>query len=182
MHDSNGRELKLEQLKPGANVERVLCFTIKDAIDTLNSDNMPTFDNPDDVTDIVFSVGFNDSRRGVSPQTIRENTWNMQVEYFKKFRNARQHISAFLPLGDPQIEANDVLQKHAILTGCNFISMKGFRDRFTGSLRPNLIQGIHLKEVGLRTFAKAIKKSLFSPSNVDNQTLGALMRVAECVE
>ena len=134
------------------------------------------------MSDIVFSVGFNDSRHGLSAKKIREKTFEMQKAYYKIYRNARQHLSAFIPLGDQQIESNNELQKHAIATGCNFISMKSFRDRNTGSLRQNLIKGIHFQEVGLRTYAKAIKKSLFSPSNIGNETLSAAMRVAGCDE
>ena len=62
-------------------------------------------------------------------------------------------------------------------TGCNFISMKGFRDKVTGGLRSNLIEGIHLKEIGLRTFAKAIKKSLYSPSNLNNEAIATIARL-----
>ena len=165
--------MKLEQLKPGSHVERAERFTIADAIS-----NVPAINDPDNVSDIVFSVGFNDSRRGVSPKKICEDTMLMQIAYYKKFKNARQHLSAFIPLSDQQIEANDMLQKHALNTGCNFISMKNFRDRNTGSLRQNLVKGIHFQEIGLRTHAKAIKKSLFSPSNLDNERLSAFMRFA----
>ena len=173
IHDSNGRDLNLPQLKPDANVKRETRYTIDEA-----TQNIPQIDCPDNVSDIVFAVGFNDTRRGTSPKKIREYTLNMQIEYHKRFKNARQHLTAFIPLSDQQIEANLMLQRHAENTGCNFISMKGFRDKVTGGLRSNLINGIHLKEIGLRTFAKAIKKSLFSPSNLTNEAIASITRLS----
>ena len=101
----------------------------------------------------------------------------MQTEYHKRFKNARQHLTAFIPLGDQQIEVNAILQRHAENTGCNFISMKDFRDKVTGGLRSNLIDGIHLKEIGVKTFAKAIKKSLYSPSNLTNEVMATITRL-----
>ena len=75
------------------------------------------------------------------------------------------------------VTCSSVTLRHAENTGSNFISMKGFRDKVTGGLRSNLIDGIHLKEIGLRTFAKAIKKSLYSPSNLNNDAIATIARL-----
>ena len=105
----------------------------------------------------------------------------MQLKYRNKFVNARQHITALPPLSDSQIEVNHVLQKLANHTGSNYITTKAFRDRITGQMRRNLIHGIHYNDVGVKTLAREIKKSLFSESNISNTCLTTLNQMEQTI-
>ena len=177
--DSNGRGLDLNLLKPTPEVkiERVYRFTLPEAIETI-----PEIENPDSISDVVFQVGLNDSRRGLSADRIRNDTLEMQMRYKQKFKNARQHIVALPPLSDSQIETNKSLQKLANHTNCNFITTKAFRDRTTGQMRQNLVDEYHYNAVGIKTLAREIKKSLFSPSNLNSTSLNTLIEMQESVK
>ena len=74
-----------------------------------------------------------------------------------------------------------MLQKLARHTESNFITTKAFRDRQTGKMRMNLVDGIHYNNLGIRTLAREIKKSLFSHSNLDTQTLDTLIRMEQTI-
>ena len=132
--------------------------------------------------DIVFATGFNNSREGMSISKLKEKTFEMQKAYHKKFPNARLHLTSYIPFGDRQLEANEMLNVLSQDTGCQFISTKAFRDSNTGDLRPNLTKGIHLKEIGLKTYTKAIMKSLFSPENIGNPTMATIVRLSDNAE
>ena len=101
--DSNGKGLNLNLLKSGEDdrIERTYRYTVSEA-----THNIPKVDKPEEVTDIVFQVGLNDSRKGLSATEIRESTLKMQMKYQKHFKNARQHLTALPPLNDPQIKTN----------------------------------------------------------------------------
>ena len=142
-------------MKPEAHVIKADRYTINEAID-----NIPTIDQPSNVKDIVFQVGFNDYRKGSPPQKIQEKFLSMQLEYFEKYPLARQHIMAIPPIGKTHGDVNDVLQKLSKFTETNFISLKALRDTRTERIRPNLMYGIHYNEYGIKLVARDIKKSL----------------------
>ena len=182
--DSNGKKLDLELLKPCAinKIQRDYKFTVTEA-----TDGIPTTTNPDEVTDLVFQVGLNDSRHGISAEKICENTLEMQLKYRKSFKNARQHIVALPPLDNRQIDTNYRLQKLSKYTGSNFVSTKAFRDRMTGNLQKNLMEKVgrsgetdyHYNDIGIKTLSKEIKKSLFSESNLKGGDLDHLQTMRE---
>ena len=60
--------------------------------------------------------------------------------------------------------------------------MKAFRDWNTGELRENLINGFHLKDIGIRTLCKAVRKSLYSPNNISNDTLAHIVQISDMAE
>ena len=149
-------------------------YTTTEAID-----NIAVVDDPDSVTDVVFQIGFNDTRRGLSTERIRENLLETQLLYNRRFRNARQHLTGLPPLSDAQVEVNGMLNRLALHTGSNIISTKQFRDRNTGQMRSNLMNGIHYNEVGIRILAKEMKKSLYSDANIGNGCLTMLNNLAQ---
>ena len=100
-----------------------------------------------------------------------------QEDKDKRFRNARQHITALPPMSDDQIETNRELQKLSNHTACNFISTKAFRDRMTGQMRRNLMKGYHYNDIGVKTLAREIKKSIFSDSNKNSTCLDKLIEM-----
>ena len=138
--DSNGQMLKPELLKPAPDAQVNFAhnkYTVTDALNAVET--VPYYGNPETVTDIIFQVGLNDTRQGVSSDKICNQTFEMQMAYSKKFTKARQHIVALPPLDDAQIEINNQLQKLCNHTKSNFVSTKAFRDRVTGRLRRNLM-------------------------------------------
>ena len=151
-------------------------FTTAEAIS-----DVPLIDDPDAVTDIIFHIGLNDTRRGFSTEKIRENLLDAQMKYHAIYRRARQHLCGLAPLSDSQIEVNAMVQKLAQHTGSNLISTKQLRDRATGQLRLNLMvsDGFHYSDIGVRIIAKEIKKSLYSDANKDNSCLAVLNNLAQ---
>ena len=125
----------------------------------------------------INQVGFNDYRKGSSPQEIQEKFLSMQLEYFEKYPLARQHIMAIPPIGKTHGDVNDVLQKLSKFTETNFISLKALRDTRTERIRPNLMYGIHYNEYGIKLVARDIKKSLYSDANRENRQLKVLNEV-----
>ena len=71
--DSNGSRLNLHQLKPEAQVIKAERFTVVEA-----TDKIPNIDDHTNVKDIVFQVGFNDYRKGTTPETIQEKYLNIK--------------------------------------------------------------------------------------------------------
>ena len=159
-----------------AKIDRVVRPTISEA-----TESIPEIENPESVTDVLFQVGLNDSRRGLSAHRIRDDTLEMQMSYKRKFKNARQHIVALPPLSDTQIATNQSLQKLANHTNSNFVTTRAFRDRMTGQLRKNLMNDFHYNTVGVKTLAREIKKSIFSVANLHNNSLNTLNEMEESV-
>ena len=164
--DSNGRYVDRNRLKPESYVVKAQRFTTKEA-----TDSIPWTNDASKVTDIIFQIGLNDLGTGFSPNEIQEKTLELQCKYVNHFPNARQHITALPPLADKHIKTNKLLQKLTCHTESNFISTKEFRDRATGNLRANMMEGIHYKEWGVSILSKEIMKSLYSRSNLDNRRL-----------
>ena len=125
----------------------------------------PKVTNPHEIDDVVFQIGINDFRRGLTGDEFIHKYTDMLVKYKKLFPNARQHVTAIPPLSNDHEKVNKGLQKLSSHRGCNFISLKSFFDRAFGKLRANLIERYHYNAVGVRHLAKEIKKSLFSSSN-----------------
>ena len=170
--DSNRKGLRLGQIKPEAKVTRVIRYTTQSAIDS-----MPNINDPLNVTDIVFQVGYNDSRKGFSPKEIQDKYLSMQMHYNQSFPNARQHVTALPPTEKNHIDVNLKLQKLSQYTGSNFITTKTFLDRNTGKIRSNVMDGIHYNEWGIKMIAKQIKKSLYSTANRENGHFALLQKV-----
>ena len=160
-------------LKPDARVTKEFRFNLKEAITRVPN----KITEPENVTDIVFQVGFNDVRKSfLSPQEAQEKTLQMQQVYHEHFPNARQHITALPPMNDKLKSTNALLQKLANHTESNFIHTKVFSDRASGNLRANVMEGIHYNDWGVRLLAKEIKKSLYSHANKENNRLTALLK------
>ena len=164
--DSNGRYLNPKQLKPESEGIRKDRYTIDEAIN-----NIPVLDSPEKVTDIVFQVGLNDSRRGASAEEIQNKMHKMQMQYNQKFPNARQHITALPPITGKSKEVNEKLQKLCSFTESNFISTKVFSDKASGKIRSGLTEGIHYTNWGVKILAKEMKKSLYSSANKQSKRL-----------
>ena len=96
-------------LKPESKAVKHDRYTLTQAIENIPKVNA-------EVTDIVFQVGLNDLRRGMSPEEIQEKTLDMQLAYNKCFPNARQHLTALPPLENEHVHTNDLLQKLATYT------------------------------------------------------------------
>lgn len=167
--DSNGQLLDLQRLKPEAHVIRANRYTTKQAVESI-----PVIENPSEITDIIFQVGFNDYRKGTSAENIQENALDMQIKYFENFPQARQHITAIPPIGHSHNEVNIQLQNLSKFTETNFITTKSLRDRNTGKIRTGLMEGIHYNRYGISMVAREMKKSLYSTANRENNQLKSL--------
>ena len=172
--DSNGKRIDLDRVKPGALVCRHIRYTTEDALA-----DIPEVVNPHRVFDLVLQIGLNDSRHGVSTQTIRENLLEIQLQYRRVFPNARQHLTELPPIGDAQVEVNTHIRRLASYTGSQLISTKQFLDRTTSQLRLNTVapDGYHYSDIGVKILAKEIKKSLFSYSNREGLCLTAMNNI-----
>ena len=161
--DSNTNNIIQNQLHHQKEVRKLKRGTIKEA-----ADNVPGCDRPLDVTDIVINIGVNDMRKGATPKEVRDQTFKLQSKYCKTFKNARFHLTALPPNGKPKEDAGSQLRELAQSTGCNFISLKGLKDKNTKKLRANMLQtdGVHYTEVGVKILAKEIKRSLYSNANM----------------
>ena len=157
--DSNGRYINCNRLNPQIRSTKFERFTIDKAIESI-----PHHAKPENVKEIIFQVGLNDLRRGLSPQDIQEKTLTMQMKYNEVFPNARQHVTAIPPLDTAHIEVNKSLQKLSSFTETNFVSAKAFCDRNTGNLLADVMveNDFHYKKYGVCLLAKSLKKSLYS--------------------
>ena len=167
--DSNGKLLDLHRLKPEAHVIRAERFTTTEA-----TESIPHVEEPSEVTDIIFQVGFNDYRKGTSAEKIQENALEMQLKYFENCPQARQHITAIPPIGHSHNKVNIQLQNLRKFTETNFFTTKTLRDRNTGKVRTGLMNGIHYNNYGIGLVAREMKKSLYSTANRENQQLKSL--------
>ena len=159
----------MSQLKPGETTQREYRYTIKDAKKAI-----PTVEKPHEVKEVIFQIGLNDFRKGYTAKEIQENMLELQIQYKEHFPNARQHVTAIPPLANGHKEVNRQLQKLSKHTQTNYISTKAFLDQTTGKLRPNLTNGIHYTEWGVRILAREMKKSLYSSANIDNDRLDTI--------
>ena len=174
LSDSNAKHITPSLLKPEAHVTKINRYTTSEA-----TESVPQVEKPENVTDIVFQVGLNDLRKATPNDKIQEDYLSMQMKYRKKYPNARQHVVAIPPLADRHNDLNTRLQKLSKHTGTNFITTKAFRDRNTGQIRRNLMDGIHYNRDGVRLIAREIKKSLYSTSNRDGKQLDMLIDMVE---
>ena len=118
------------------------------------------------MTDVIFQIGLNDFRYGLSAEEIRESTFEMQIQYYAAFPNARQHIKGLPPLQNSHKRVTRYLQKLCKYTKCNFIHTKVFEDRATGKIRRDTMRDyLHYNEYGIKILAKQIKKSIYSRNN-----------------
>ena len=168
--DSNGKNIDPQRLRPGSHVESHLRYTTSEA-----TNKIPKVAEPDKVTDVIFMVGLNDFRYGLSPKEIRESIFEMQIHYYAAFPNAHQHITGLPPLQNSHKIITKRLQKMCQYTKCNFIHTKVFSDRKTGKIRRDTMRDfLHYNEYGIKILAKQIKKSLYSEANIKPTQLSSI--------
>ena len=177
--DSNGKYLNPKRLKSEIHGVKYDRYTTKEAMDKI-----PKVSDPNEVTDIVFQVGYNDLRGGSTPEEVQESVLEVQLAYNKHFPNARQHITAVPPVDDNHVNLCKQLQKLSSFTECNFVSTNVFKDKTSGKLRSgmtNITQsGVHhYSEWGLKILAKEIKKSLYSTANTGNARLPRMREIRQ---
>ena len=116
------------QLKPDAYVVKAQRYTIDKAAELI-----PWVKDPTKVSDVIFQVGLNDHRRGLTPEEIQDKTLELQMKYNEKFPNAREHLTLIPPL-DSNHSVNVAIQKLASYTKSNLISTKSFIDKRSGKM------------------------------------------------
>ena len=142
--------------------------------------SIPKVESPDEVEEIVFQCGLNNIRKNeLSPEQIQDKILDMQVAYNDAFPNARQHVVGLPPLNDEYIKTNKLLEKQCKFTGSNYVSTKAFLDKKTKRPRSDCFEDspyeYHYEgKIGVPTLAKAIKKSLYSDANIDNDRLSTI--------
>ena len=178
--DSNGFDIDASRLKPGEKVLKQIRYTFEQATSLV-----PQTSEPEKVKDIVFQVGLNhthnihnDERTIEEIQDdIQSRTLTMQTKYLKQFPNARQHIVAMPPMTKEHEKINESLGSLCKFTGSQFVSHKAFLYNNTKKLRANTMKQKYGKidypynDLGVKTLAKGIIKSLFSKENRDNNQL-----------
>ena len=139
--------------------------------------------DPNTVSDIIFQVGLNNLNDGWSPEKIKERTFEMQKKYNEKFPHARQHITGLPPLETKHRQTNKLLQELKDETKSNYITTKKFLDNNTKQPRLKLFKvknnrpDFHYNEgEGIKTLAKAIRRSLYSFENMEPQQLSQLRK------
>ena len=123
--------------------------------------DIPQLERPDDVVDVVMLTGVNDIKH--TSANIPVNIEKMDATcraYSERFPNATVHIGSVAPSCEKHVEFNCQLKKLASLRKVPFISTDAMFDRTTGRLRLNMVRGYHYTDVGLKTLAKEIKRSL----------------------
>ena len=167
VHDSSGNQIAPHRIHHSKVCHKSLRYNIKEAIR-----NVPTCDNPDQVTDVIFNVGLNDVRLGSNSDDIRNETFQMQHMYYKKYPNARHHLCAIPPTSQIHIDVNRSLASLAQATGANFISVKNLSDPSTKRALPRLTDPENqcYNAEGIKMLAKQIKKSIYSSANPVGQS------------
>ena len=163
-------------MKPGTRVTRAKRSTIRKAIEYV-----PKIENSEHVEDVMFMLGLNDLRDGLTPEEVEEKTQDMLLLYQKHFPNARFHIVGVPPTDVVQHEEiNEAFDKLAKFTGSQYVSTKVFLDEHTKSIRLKTMRDkVHYNDWGVRTICKEMKKSLFSPDNIGNTKLATLNRLRD---
>ena len=108
----------------------------------------------------MTSLGFKDRKTTNIPDTIEKADRTCRA-YSNAYPNARIHIGSVAPSNEKHIEYNRQLKNLASQRKVSFISTDTMFDRTSGQLRPKMVTGIHYTTVGLKTFCKEIKRSLY---------------------
>ena len=137
--------------------------------------------DPSAVTDIIFQVGLNNLNDGWTPEKIKDRTLEMQKKYNATFPNARQHITGLPPLETKHRRTNNLLIELKEHTKSNYITTKPFLDNNTKQPRLKLFKvknnqpDFHYNQgEGIKTLAKAIRRSLYSMENIEPVRLNQL--------
>ena len=167
--DSNGYDLNWK-VKPSSTFIKRYRYTIDKAIE-----DVPAIAEPEKVTDIIFQVGLNDSRAGLSASAIQEKHLDMQLLYNERFPNARHHVTLLPPITTKSKEVNVQLQKLCSYTESNCISTKVFSDRASGKIRRDHMRDyLHYNYRGVCLLTEEIQKSLNSTSNIGSKRLSVM--------
>jgi hypothetical protein len=124
-------------------------------------------------------MGLNDSRE--SKNTVQDIIANQETVIdgcFHRFPNATVHIGSVAPVGQKQEILNRQLENLATRKQLPFIGIKGMYDRETGSLRNNMLSGIHYTDVGTRILAKELKRSLYRNRLTRHNFCGTVPNIA----
>ena len=169
IHDSNGKELRGNELHHAKQVIMEKRSTADDALH-----NVPKVTSPTHVTDIVILTGLNDSKSSnETVETTVQKELDIITKYSKCFPNSRFHLGCIPPSSGKQEQINKKLQELANKTAIHFISPEPFYDRTTGILRTGILHDhdrFHYTDLGTRTLAKQIKRSLHSRLDAHHQT------------
>ena len=165
--DSNGKHIRKDELFHGKNVIMEKRSTAKEALN-----NTPTLNSPTGVSDIVILTGLNDSKSFFEKvETTTQTQLDIITKYSKTFVNAKFHLGCVPPSSNKQERLNVQLEELALRLGIQFISPKPMYDRTSRKLRSGILEEdtFHYTELGIRTLAKEIKKSLHSKYDPNSQ-------------
>ena len=166
IHDSNGKGLLPDMLHATKRVKMETRYTIEDT-----KNNIPIYSNPNDVTDVVFLTGLNDSRQEKNTiQAIVQNQSRALSLYQRKFQKTNFHIGSVAPVALKQENLNKEFEKLAANNRASFIGTEGMIDHKTGKLRNNMLDGIHFTNIAVKVYAKEIKRSLYGHVTRRNTT------------
>ena len=156
--DSNAKHLKPQLIHDEKQVTVETRYTLDEAINKI-----PTRDNPEKVSDVVFMTGLNDSRKvDTSVETVLKRQKQACLEYSHRFKKARFHIASVAPVNPKQKNLNQRLKEYATNSGMSYIDNKDIFDRHSGNIRPGMLDGIHYTAFATKTVAKQLKHSLYS--------------------
>ena len=155
--DSNAQHLNPEMLHHEKQVTMEKLFTLEEA-----NKKIPNRQNPDNVSDIVFMMGFNDSKKSdVAVEDVIKRQKEACHKYSHKFKKARFHIAAVPPYTAKQNNLNKQLKDYSISAGISFIDNRSLLDRNTGEVRDGMLNGYHYTKVAAKHVAKELKRSLY---------------------
>ena len=156
--DSNGKHLNPRLLHHEKKVTVEQRFTLDATVSKI-----PSRDDPDLVTDIVFMTGLNDSRKTEnSVEDVVKKQKEVCNKYCHRFKKARFHLANVAPIDFKQKNLNHQLKNYSRSAGISFIENNGIFDRVSGDVRPGMLDGIHYTPVATKILAKELKRSLYS--------------------
>ena len=164
--DSNTKNLVPNLLHEQKKVVIEPRFTLEQAME-----NIPQIEKPQEVSDIIMLTGVNNVKQQNAniPETIQKLD-KVCKKYSDRFPNAKIHIGSIAPSNEKHVQYNNQLRNLATERQVPFISTDTMFDRNSGSLRPDMVNGIHYTKKGLATFAKEIKRSLYGNHKPTHQS------------
>ena len=175
IHDSNGNDLDPEILHPGKKVLKRRRYTLDKA-----KSEVPKVKDPKNVKDVVFLVGLNDTKDTKDKCPTAEEIFQKHKktcdEYTKVFENAELHIGAVAPVTKKQIDLNNKLRGYAKSNNISFIDNQELVDQNANKPKSGVLNGVHYTDRAFRTYAKSIRRSIYSKAHNRNLSSSQTIR------
>ena len=123
---------------------------------------IPRTSNPEIVTDIVFVTGMKEvMMQSQQLPDILNTADTTGKSYQRAFPNATIHLGSIAPVNERCINYNSHLQELAKQRETPFISTEGLFYERSGMVKEGTLNGGYFTKLGIRIFAKQMKRSLY---------------------